>query len=108
MAYQKKDLFEIKMIPPAERTPIAGEGFFPPNKIRWKDEEFVLLGVSNKVDLLMMDRFEGDEDVIKANQNGQCHQFIYVNEEAEMFEAVLIQTETKEIYIIAIRTRRKG
>ena len=108
MAYRKKDLFTIKNIKPEDRIFIANADRFPPSDVKWNGDVLTLLGESNKDDLLKESNFPGDTEVIKAFEQKLIGQFLYTDDAAELFEVVLIQNETSEIYIAAIRTRRKA
>jgi hypothetical protein len=109
MAYRKVDLFRIPKILPKDRTPIANADRFPPAEIKWKSgETFICLGASNKDDLLKVDLFADDAEVMKAFHQNLVGQFLYTDESAELFEVMIIQNEASEMYITAIRTRRKA
>lgn len=112
MSYQKKDLFTIKRIPEENRKPIQDADRYPPTTIKWHDdahnEVLTCLGESNKTDLVDKRNFPGDEEVEKAFKNNMIKQFLYVNNTAEMFEVVIIQTESNDMFVVAIRTRRRG
>ena len=108
MAYRKVDLFRIPKILPKDRLPIANADRFPPAEIKWGDEVLQCLGVSSKDDLLKEDQFADDAEVIKAFKQKLVGQFLYTDENAELFEVMIIQNEASEMYITAIRTRRKA
>lgn len=98
---QKKDRF----IDTGLYIKVGQSDTFPVESFNYKNLELVLLGSSNKDDLIPVN-IESIE-MQKIVTFGNLKQFIYVDQTGEIYDVCLYHDKDNNIYLYAIRTREK-
>lgn len=76
---------------------------FPPEKFRFRDRKLFLLGKSNR-DNLYPPSIE-DTDMIKAMSEGKIGQFVYSDEDANIYDVLFYIDTVEQLVIHSIMTR---
>lgn len=102
MSIAKKDRFVKTNLKQVIES--GGGEIFPPEKINYEGKRLSLLGMSNKDDLapITMDSHE----LRWAATYGRMGQYIYANENGDLYDLYLYQDETRDVILHGIRTRQ--
>lgn len=100
MAIAKKNRFKKQNIKLDLNLPSAP---FPPDKIVYDDMKLVNLGKSNKEDLFPVSI--EDPDLMKASISGNIGQYIYSNQNSDLYDVLLYIDEGGDVIMHGIKTR---
>lgn len=76
---------------------------FPPEKFKFRDKKLSLLGKSNRDNLYPVSI--EDTDMIKAMSDGKIGQFIYTDDDANIYDVLLYVDTVDQLVIYSIMTR---